>query len=157
MNLRIVLYCAVRRRLIASYTWRTVAGPILQSTARISSSASVGRGSLPGIKYEDITSKCFVCQAISVHLPHSSRRGRTRRRSFLRRQLSSCPFCGAAQLPRLDNPLSSLSVVVTRFSTQYRRVARRCCFARLHHWQRVTARSASRWSNETIQGEWDRL
>src|SRR5215470_5842354 len=63
MNLRIVLYCAVRRRLITSYTWRTVAGPILQSTARISSSASVGRGSVSAIMYEDITSKYFVCQA----------------------------------------------------------------------------------------------
>src|SRR5215813_2759440 len=64
MNLRIVLYCAVRRRLITSYTWRTVAGPMLQSTARISSSASVGRGSVSVIKYEDITSKTLLCQAI---------------------------------------------------------------------------------------------
>src|SRR5260370_41299896 len=61
MNFRTVLYCAGRRRLITLYTSRTVAGPMLHSTVRISSSALVGRGGSCGI-YEDITSNTFVCQ-----------------------------------------------------------------------------------------------
>src|SRR5260370_16831993 len=44
MNFRTVLWWAVRPRWITSRTSRTVAGPMLQSTARISSSALVGRG-----------------------------------------------------------------------------------------------------------------
>src|SRR5260370_8793122 len=44
MNFRTVLYWACRLRWIMSRPSRTVAGPMLQSTARISSSALVGRG-----------------------------------------------------------------------------------------------------------------
>src|SRR5579864_5872472 len=61
MNFRMVLYCAVRRRLMTLWISRTVAGPVDHSTVRISSSASVGLGGSAAI-YEDFTSKIFVCQ-----------------------------------------------------------------------------------------------
>src|SRR5579864_1458760 len=61
MNFRMVLYCAVRRRLMTLWISRTVAGPVDHSTVRISSSASVGLGGSAAI-YEDFTSKGFVCQ-----------------------------------------------------------------------------------------------
>src|ERR1700751_4476742 len=65
-NFKIVLYCAVRRRLIASWISLTVAGPVLHKTVRISSSASVGLGGSVDI-YEEVTSKVFVCQEIICH------------------------------------------------------------------------------------------
>src|SRR5882724_5388104 len=64
MNFSTVLYCAVRRRLITSWTSRTVAGPMLHKTVKISSSASVGLGGVAAI-YEKLTSKIFVCQESS--------------------------------------------------------------------------------------------
>src|ERR1035441_11001710 len=57
-----VVYCVGLREQTHSCTWRTVAGPRLQSTVRISNSASVGRGSISAI-YEELTTKMFVCQA----------------------------------------------------------------------------------------------
>src|ERR1035441_1035954 len=57
-----VVYCVGLRAQTHSCTWRTVADPRLQSTVRISNSASVGRGSISAI-YEKLTTKTFVCQA----------------------------------------------------------------------------------------------
>src|SRR6476646_1990004 len=56
-----VVYCAGLRAQMASCTSRTVVGPRLHSTVRISSSASVGLGGFSAI-YEDLTTKEFVCQ-----------------------------------------------------------------------------------------------
>src|ERR1017187_3158224 len=56
-----VVYCAGLRAQMASCTSRTVVGPRLHSTVRISSSASVGLGNFSAI-YEDVTTKTFVCQ-----------------------------------------------------------------------------------------------
>ena len=56
----------VFRRRKASWTARTVDGPRLHSTVRISSSASVGRPGSLGLSdmvYEDDTTMVFVCQA----------------------------------------------------------------------------------------------
>src|SRR5579862_3398416 len=59
--LRIVVYCAGRRAAIVSWTSRTVVGPRLQRTVKISSSASVGLGGCSVI-YEELTTILFVCQ-----------------------------------------------------------------------------------------------
>src|ERR1017187_6772381 len=56
-----VVYCVGLRAQIASCTSRTVVGPRLHNTVRISSSASVGLGSFSAI-YEELTTKTFVCQ-----------------------------------------------------------------------------------------------
>src|SRR5450759_5478361 len=56
-----VVYCVGLRTQIASCTSRTVVGPRLHSTVRISSSASVGLGSFSAI-YEEVTTKTLVCQ-----------------------------------------------------------------------------------------------
>src|SRR5437879_289287 len=56
-----VVYCVGLRPEITSWTSRTVDGPRLHSTVRISSSASVGRGGRSAI-YEDFTTSVFVCQ-----------------------------------------------------------------------------------------------
>src|SRR5271155_1712275 len=53
-----VVYCAGLRFAMTSWISRTVAGPRLQRTVRISSSPSVGLGSI----YEDLTTNGFVCQ-----------------------------------------------------------------------------------------------
>src|SRR5579863_1909132 len=57
-----VVYCAGLRRMMVSCTSRTVLGPRLQSTVRISSSASVGRGGSLGLGgiYENYTTMVFV-------------------------------------------------------------------------------------------------
>src|SRR5580698_2410708 len=57
-----VVYCAGLRFAMTSWISRTVDGPRLQRTVRISSSLSVGLGSI----YEDITTKTFVCQLQSL-------------------------------------------------------------------------------------------
>src|SRR3989442_1621265 len=62
-----VVYCVGLRAVIASWTSRTVLGPRLQSTVRISSSASVGLPGSFGI-YEDITTNYFVCQEPTTSL-----------------------------------------------------------------------------------------
>src|SRR5579871_519271 len=49
-NFSTVLYCMGLRRAIVSWTARTVLGPRLHRTVRISSSASVGRGSRRDIR-----------------------------------------------------------------------------------------------------------
>src|ERR1039458_4096577 len=56
-----VVYCVGLRAQIASCTSRTVVGPRLHHTVRISSSASAGLASFPAI-YEELTTKTFVCQ-----------------------------------------------------------------------------------------------
>src|SRR5450759_1139562 len=56
-----VVYCVGLRAQIATCTSRTVVGPRLKSTVSISSSASVGLGSISAI-YEEVTTKMFVCQ-----------------------------------------------------------------------------------------------
>src|SRR3954471_20453550 len=61
MVLRTVVYCVGFCEAMISWTSRTVLGPRLHSTVRISNSASVGRGSVGSI-YEDLTTKVFVCQ-----------------------------------------------------------------------------------------------
>src|ERR1017187_1363689 len=70
-----VVYCVGLRAQTHSCTCRTVAGPRLQSTVRISNSASVGRGSISAI-YEELTTKTFVCQeelsGIRLRLVHPS-------------------------------------------------------------------------------------
>src|SRR5262245_46456223 len=66
-NFRTVLYCVTLRWASTSKTSRTVAGPVSQRTAKISSSESVGLGGLDGGIYENITSNVFVCQA-RLHL-----------------------------------------------------------------------------------------
>src|SRR5579883_397886 len=60
INFRMVVYCAGRRAAMVSCTSRTVLGPRLQRTVRMSSSASVGRGG--SCIYENLTTKAFVCQ-----------------------------------------------------------------------------------------------
>src|SRR5262245_26976756 len=62
ISLSTVVYCVGLRPAITSWTSRTVLGPRLQSTVRISNSASVGLGG-PSAIYEDITTMIFVCQA----------------------------------------------------------------------------------------------
>src|SRR5579863_5138367 len=56
-----VVYCVGLRAATTSCTSRTVDGPRLHRTVRISSSASVGRGSES--IYEEHTTMIFVCQA----------------------------------------------------------------------------------------------
>ena len=56
-----VVYWVGLRMEMVSWTSRTVVGPRLQRTVRISSSASVGLGSFSAI-YEEVTTKMFVCQ-----------------------------------------------------------------------------------------------
>src|SRR6476660_8307587 len=60
-SLSTVVYCVGLRATITSWTSRTVLGPLLHSTVRISSSASVGLAGCSAI-YEDITTTVFVCQ-----------------------------------------------------------------------------------------------
>src|SRR5437899_7398898 len=59
--LRTVVYCVGLRRVMVSWTSRTVLGPRLHSTVRISSSASVGLGGLSGI-HDDHTTIFIVRQ-----------------------------------------------------------------------------------------------
>src|SRR5690348_13808689 len=63
-----VVYCVGLRPAITSWTTRTVDGPRLHSTVRISSSASVGRDGSFAI-YENITTTIFVCQAVPIKYP----------------------------------------------------------------------------------------
>src|ERR1051325_1628520 len=83
-SLRIVVYCAGRRPAMVSWISRTVPGPRLHSTVRISSSASVGRGGSAAI-YEDLTTITFVCQGLA--------RDGFGRPTFQRECGLSQPFC----------------------------------------------------------------
>src|ERR1035438_9136354 len=56
-----VVYWVGLRAQMQACTSRTVVGPRLHSTVRISNSASVGLGSFSAI-YEEVTTKTFVCQ-----------------------------------------------------------------------------------------------
>src|SRR5215813_13403899 len=64
ISFKTVVCCVGLRLSSSSWTSRTVLAPLLQSTVRMSSSASVGLGGsgVFGI-YEDITTNNFVCQA----------------------------------------------------------------------------------------------
>src|SRR5580658_10653891 len=83
-NFSTVLYCAGLRRLTLSWTWRTVLGPRLQRTVRISSSASVGRGGCCDIRkhyYEVFTmsrAPAFrgeICRRNDLRIQWRRRRG----------------------------------------------------------------------------------
>src|SRR5579863_4511089 len=65
MVLSTVVYCATLWAQISSCTSRTVLGPCVQRTLRISSSASVGFGG--DINYEEITTNCFVASSPAVY------------------------------------------------------------------------------------------
>src|SRR3954463_2482230 len=60
---RTVVYCVGLRAAMVSWMSRTVLGPRLHKTVRISSSASVGRGGFSCL-YEDFTTTLFVCQQV---------------------------------------------------------------------------------------------
>src|ERR1035441_8407776 len=89
-----VVYWVGLRAQMQACTSRTVVGPRLHSTVRISSSASVGLGSFSAI-YEEVTTKWFVCQA---EIGAQAAPVREERRDESRRCRQECP--AGAPAPR---------------------------------------------------------